>query len=221
MKKATIYGAVISSVTAMLVMSGCVDKDYDLKNMDRNEITVGNVITTPPIIVKLPFEGIAGGLSAVEQLLADNGITMEDLGIVPMDIDADYSVTLPLETPLLSGDILEYFDTDEGSVTLLLDVENSLRMQFDLQLEFCDAAGQTIVALDTFSIDAASENTPSLQNSRMDVTSVLSRLDQIYQVNVTMNRLDIQKIVVSLDDYLLMNIRLEKTGGIKLYTDEQ
>lgn len=211
----------MSCIVTMLMVSGCVDKDYDLKNMDRNEICVGNVITTPPIMVRLPFEGIAGGLSAVEQILADNGISMADLGILPVDIDPDFSVSLPLESPLISGDILDYFNTEDGTVALLIDTENTLRMQFELQLDFCDAVGETILALDTITIDAAAENAPSLQSSRLDVTSVLARLDQIYQVNVTIKRPDLQKIVVALDDYLLMNIRLEKTGGIKLYSDEK
>ena len=211
----------MSCIVTMLMVSGCVNKDYDLKNMDRNEICVGNVITTPPIMVRLPFEGIAGGLSAVEQILADNGISMADLGILPVDIDPDFSVSLPLESPLISGDILDYFNTEDGTVALLIDTENTLRMQFELQLDFCDAAGETILALDTITIDAAAENAPSLQSSRLDVTSVLARLDQIYQVNVTIKRPDLQKIVVALDDYLLMNIRLEKTGGIKLYSDEK
>ena len=221
MKKLTVCSVVLASCTVLSAMQGCVDRNYDLRNMDSNEITVGNVITTPPISVRLPFEGIAGGLEAIDQILADNGLSREDIGLVPMDIDAHYNVNMQLESPLVTGDILEYFNTDEGTASLLVDIESTLRMEFDLQLAFCGFDGEPIVSFDNISIAAATGDTPSVQSLRLDVSDVLARLDQIFQINVSIDRLDMKQIVFDLDDTLLMNVRLEKTGGIKLYSDEK
>ena len=101
-----------AAVFAVSLLSyGCVDREYSLDNIDGGgSISVGDVITTPPVTAHLTFEGILGGMDEVERILEENGLSFEDIGFVEMYIGEElFLVNLPLDIPLIPEGMTDTF----------------------------------------------------------------------------------------------------------------
>ena len=127
-----------AAVFAVSLLSyGCVDREYSLDNIDGGgSISVGDVITTPPVTAHLTFEGILGGMDEVERILEENGLSFEDIGFVEMYIGEElFLVNLPLDIPLIPEGMTDTFLPEgDDKVDLLLAVGQASR-------HLCEAAG--------------------------------------------------------------------------------
>ena len=128
-----------AAVFAVSLLSyGCVDREYSLDNIDGGgSISVGDVITTPPVTAHLTFEGILGGMDEVERILEENGLSFEDIGFVEMYIGEElFLVNLPLDIPLIPEGMTDTFLPEgDDKVELLLDIASTLPMAMDLKIE--------------------------------------------------------------------------------------
>ena len=209
-----------AAVFAVSLLSyGCVDREYSLDNIDGGgSISVGDVITTPPVTAHLTFEGILGGMDEVERILEENGLSFEDIGFVEMYIGEElFLVNLPLDIPLIPEGMTDTFLPEgDDKVELLLDIASTLPMAMDLKIEFTDASGAVVTAFDTISIAKAGEGEEFGAQERLDIADVIGRISDIAGMNVTLLRPDLEKVKFLLDNYIEVGGRLEKTGGIKL-----
>lgn len=222
MKKFCKNYCVLPVVLLALVVSGygCVDRGYDLNNIDGSgDICVGDVITTPPVTAYMTFEGLLGGMSEVERILEENGLSLEDIGLVDMYIaEETFLANLPLDIPLIPEGMLDSFvtDGDDDRVELLLNIESTLPLAFDFRLVFTDAAGNAVTAFDNISIERAPQGETYGAEERRDITDAVSRLSEITNVEAVLLRTDADKVRFLLDNYIELEVRLEKTGGIRL-----
>ena len=76
-------------LAALCLLQGCVDRTYDTANIDPGQDfqVVGDIISTPTLVeARISFEGLMGGMEAIEALLADFGLSLDDIGSVPVPI---------------------------------------------------------------------------------------------------------------------------------------
>lgn len=215
------YLCMIAALCLALVCAGCVDEEYSLSNIgDGSDIRVGNVITTPPVTARISFEGLMGGMAEIERILEENNLTLEDLGKIPVDIgNEEFFVNLPLDIPLIPEGMLDMLgsDSEAGDKTeLLLTVKSTLPMSVEFRLEFMDSAGGVILAFDELLIEGSSSGEELEEDRRQDITPVLARLSDIKGLNVTLLRPDAEKIAFLLENYIMIETRIEKSGGIRL-----
>lgn len=208
------YGALAMLAAALL--TACVDDTYNLNNVESSDITLGDTITTPPIKAELSLEGLLGGMSEVEKILEENGFTMDDIGFVEMFIGHELFLTeIPFDSPVIPNEILDMLN-DGQSLELLLSVRSTLPMAVQMRLEFMDAAGNTILSFDGIEIPATAEGDIFTQEQRQDISPLLDRMHEIQSMKMTLLRPDLNKIKFLLDNYIYIEARIEKTGGIKL-----
>lgn len=201
---------------AAALLTACVDDTYNLNNVESSDITLGDTITTPPIKAELSLEGLLGGMSEVEKILEENGFTMDDIGFVEMFIGHELFLTeIPFDSPVIPNEILDMLN-DGQSLELLLSVRSTLPMAVQMRLEFMDAAGNTILSFDGIEIPATAEGDIFTQEQRQDISPLLDRMHEIQSMKMTLLRPDLNKIKFLLDNYIYIEARIEKTGGIKL-----
>lgn len=200
---------------------GCVDREYSLDNIEESQIRVGNVITTPPITAHLSFEGLMGGISEIKRILEENGLTLEDLGKVPVDIGNElFLVELPLDIPLIPDSMTDMFEAASGSddkTELILGIRSTLPMSVAFRLEFNDSQGEAVMAFDELLIEGSEAGEEHSGVQRQDITDLIRRLSDIKAIKVTLLRPDAEKINFLLDNYIEIETRVEKTGGIVLF----
>lgn len=206
---------------SVLPLPGCVDREYSLDNIEESQIRVGNVITTPPVTAHLSFEGLMGGISEIERILEENGLTLEDLGKVPVDIGQElFLVELPLDIPLIPDSMTDIFEADAGSddkTELILGIRSTLPMSVAFGLEFTDSQGAEVMAFDELLIEASENGEEHEAVHRQEITDLIRRLPEIKAIKVTLLRPDAGKINFLLDNYIEIETRVEKTGGIELF----
>lgn len=197
--------------------AGCVNKTYDPANIapGQNFQVVGDVISTPTLIdARISFEGLMGGLSEIEQLLADYGYTLEDIGNVAIPIPTEsFRLEIPMETsldPSLLG------NKEGDTLVLMLDIESTLAIATTFDMAFVTNAGTTVSLADNLPIHAATPQAPYKATEEIDLTSLVDQLSDVQSIVLILNQIDIREVVFHLDDILHLGIRLEKTGGLTL-----
>lgn len=198
--------------------SGCVEREYSLENIaGGGNITVGDVVTTPPVTARLTFGGLLGGTDEVERILEENGFSLEDIGLVEMYIGEElFRANLPLDIPLVPEGVLDTFLPEEDDrVELLLHVASTLPLALKMRLELTDAFGGVVAAFDDIPLAKAAEGEVYATQVRLDVTETIGRLSEIEGLNVSLLRPDLEKVKFRLDSYVEISVRLEKTGGIR------
>lgn len=205
---------------AVLAVAGCVDREYSLSNIGDSEVRVGNVITTPPVTAHLSFEGLMGGLEEIERILEENGYTFEDLGKVAVDIDHEiFLVDLPVDIPLIPDSMIEMFGVGSDDKTeLVLGIKSTLPMSVAFRLEFTDSYGSVVMSFDELLIEKSESGEEHEAVQRQDITSLISRVSDIKGIKITLLRSDAGKISFLLDNYIQIETRIEKTGGLDLFS---
>ena len=204
-----------------LLLSGCVDDTYDLGRYDGSQenIVVGDVIETPPVSARLTFEGLLGGMDEIEKILADNGYTMDDIGLVEMFLPQElYQMTVPLDASFLSEDVHDIIvpDNSEDRVTLSLGVHSTLPMSVSLNVEFLDRNGLIVTAFEEVEVHKVEEGEVFDAWQEQDITELVSRFSEIASIKLTLLRPDLNKIKFLLENYLYVEARLKKEGGINI-----
>lgn len=212
----------LAAVAAVpLLLSGCVDDAYDLRRYDgsQDNIVVGDVIETPPFAARLTFEGLLGGMDEIEKILAENGYTMDDIGQVEMYLPQElYLMTIPLDVPFISEEILSVIvsENSDDKVTLSLNVHSTFPMSVFLNVDFLDDNGFVVTSFEEVEVRKAEEGEVIDTWQEQDITELVSRFSEIASVKLTMLRPDLDKIKFLLENYLYVEARLKKEGGINI-----
>lgn len=197
--------------------SGCVNKTYDPANIapGQNFQIVGDVVSTPTLIdARISFEGLMGGLSAIEQLLADYGYTLEDIGNVAIPIPTEsFRLEIPMETSL---DPSLLWSQEGDTLVLMLDITSTLAIATSFDMAFVTGSGTTVSLADNLPIHAATPQAPYKATEEIDLSSLIDQLSDVQSITLTLNQIDLREVVFHLDDMLQLGIRLEKTGGLIL-----
>lgn len=200
-------------------MCSCVDERYSFDNIEMGDISIGNVITTPPITASISLEGLLGGMSEIEKILEANGLTLEDIGVVGMYLgDQSFTANLPLDVPLIPESMVSIFDDgSEGSkVEMLMDISSTLPMEMIFELEFTDATGRVITGFNDITLAKAENGQSVTFKQSQDITRIIGDLSAIKGINISLRRPTLDKVVFELNNYVSIKMRIEKTGGIKL-----
>lgn len=209
----------VATACIAMLCAGCVEKEYSLSNIEGSENRIGDVITAPPVTARISFEGLMGGMSEIERILQENGLTLDDIGKTPVDIgNQEFAVSLPLHRPLIPEGMLDIFTTASGSgdsTDLLLSIESTLPMSVEFRLEFTDSAGSAVFAFDELFIEGSPDGERKELSRRQDISALIQRLPDIKELNITLLRPDVEKVAFLLDNYIMIETRIEKRGGIE------
>ena len=203
---------------ATLTFAGCVDKTYDTGNIDPDQDfqVLGDFVATPTLIeARISFEGLMGGLDAIEQLLAEFGLTLDDIGTVPVPItDESFRLEIPLDSALDTS--LLGTDSEDNTLTLILGITSTLAIETAFDMAFVNGSGTEVPLASGIIIEAASQEAPYTASEPIDITSLIGQLDDVQSIVLTLNQINTGAVIFQLDDYLDLGIRFEKTGGIVL-----
>lgn len=111
-------------LTAILAMSSCVDKDYDLSDVSTDNITVGESFIAPVGIISFDFNRLIPGFPAGTEVPPLPYVTPVLLGL-DGSIDPDIVSTL----------------TDNGTVSMKVEVTNGLGVDVFMTMTFASDQG--------------------------------------------------------------------------------
>ena len=204
-------------LAALCLLQGCVDRTYDTANIDPGQDfqVVGDIISTPTLVeARISFEGLMGGMEAIEALLADFGLSLDDIGSVPVPItDESFQLEIPLDASLDTS-LLENREGD--TLTLQLEITSTLAIETAFAISFVNGNGATVPPASGLVIQAATPEAPYTATEPIDLTQLIDQLSDVRSIQLTLNQINTDAVIFHLDDYLRLGIRLEKTGGIVL-----
>ena len=204
-------------LAALCLLQGCVDRTYDTANIDPGQDfqVVGDIISTPTLVeARISFEGLMGGMEAIEALLADFGLSLDDIGSVPVPItDESFQLEIPLDASLDTS-LLENREGD--TLTLQLEITSTLAIETAFAISFVNGNGATVPLASGLVIQAATPEAPYTATEPIDLTPLIDQLSDVRSIQLTLNQINTDAVIFHLDDYLRLGIRLEKTGGIVL-----
>ena len=204
-------------LAALCLLQGCVDRTYDTANIDPGQDfqVVGDIISTPTLVeARISFEGLMGGMEAIEALLADFGLSLDDIGSVPVPItDESFQLEIPLDASLDTS-LLENREGD--TLTLQLEITSTLAIETAFAISFVNGSGATVPQATGRVIQAATPEAHYTATEPIDLTPLIDQLSDVRSIQLTLNQINTDAVIFHLDDYLRLGIRLEKTGGIVL-----
>lgn len=191
-----------------LAVCSCVEinEDYDLNNIDTENITIGNEFVAP----------IGKVTTTIEDMLEGN-ITINPQSDAQMAGSA--VVTFEQTYPISGGidkSIIEML-TAQGELYLMVDIENFTPIFFTGEAKFLDAEGNVVCdPLGKIEINEGTNESASLAKIEVQITAEdLTAIGQAASVNIYYST-NLTTYTPSAEDKLVLTFKTRKTGGLSL-----
>jgi len=193
-------------------MTSCIDKKYDLSEIDNDNDAIGDEFVMPLANIEIKFD----------ELFEFDFQEIKSSEIKEVEIPETFDEVYDIGSGL-GDDVTDWLGENVENITITAEILNVLPISLDIKIELLDESGNELKSggkslLPEMTVNSNSENGGITSLSYEMSSEVIDNLNNASQIRVMFDQREpkVDTLTLNPNDVFKIHLSLKKEGGLKL-----